>query len=385
MTRNERRTPPLSSAGMPSSNPITTPSAAAYAGPTFHASPAPSALPIPSFYSRSVPDSPGLKGLKQNRDVSISSNSELSASPLQARVSESQREESPLDIFFKADREERAQRARSASSAQHVANATGPFQPPPSSRNSHTPPAASVQHRTQRWSQDKRPSSREIFAMEMDGPANLRSPLGPAFSTPYKERITAARGPNQSPHSQDSPIQSNIQSSDKSTLLKEYLFNSSPSQFAPQVASQSTNNYSQAPRGNMFTNDSKPSTHTPRNNGRSSGLRQEVSPTKTPTQTLDQNGLFGGSPTPSRQSRENFSNNSTGLLKPSVINETSTLPSSSSGGVSFGDKGADLKFMEDRLRNMLNIDSPGSSGTFGSVINGGRTPPINDVNGVMRS
>lgn len=385
MTRNERRTPPLSSAGMPSCNPITTPSAAAYAGPTFHASPAPSALPIPSFYSRSVPDSPGLRGLKQNRDVSISSNSEHSASPLPTRVSESQREESPLDIFFKADREEKAQRARSASSAQHVANAVGPFQPPPSSQNSRTPPAPSVQHRPQRWSQDKRSSSGGIFAMEMDSPANVRSPLGPAFSTPYNERINAARGSNQSPYSQDSPIQSNIQSSDKSTLLKEYLFNSSPSQFAPLAASQPAKNYPQVSRGNLFPNESKPSSYTPRNNGRSSGLRQEVSPTRTPTKTPDRNGPFNSSPTPSRQYRENSSNNSIGSLNRSVINETSPAPSSSSNGVSVSDKSADLKFMEDKLRNILNIDSPATSGPFGSVVNGGRTPPINGFNGVMRS
>ncbi|KAI6250671.1 hypothetical protein HI914_00889 [Erysiphe necator] len=35
-----------------------TPTVTAYAGPTFHSSPAPSALPIPSFYTKSILDSP---------------------------------------------------------------------------------------------------------------------------------------------------------------------------------------------------------------------------------------------------------------------------------------------------------------------------------------
>jgi hypothetical protein len=41
--------------------PTMTPAVAAYAGPTFHASPAPSALPIPSFFSKSVPESPSVR------------------------------------------------------------------------------------------------------------------------------------------------------------------------------------------------------------------------------------------------------------------------------------------------------------------------------------
>ncbi len=72
-SRNDRSTPPLT--GMQSGSiatttrPISTPSVAAYAGPTFHASPAPSALPIPSFYSKSVPDSPGINGLPAQKEA----------------------------------------------------------------------------------------------------------------------------------------------------------------------------------------------------------------------------------------------------------------------------------------------------------------------------
>lgn len=84
----------------------------AYAGPTFHASPAASSLPMPKFYSKSVPDvnksSSMQAAMKEAAELS-SDQSEDSPTPAFAqRVGDEQvREESPLDIFFKADREQK--------------------------------------------------------------------------------------------------------------------------------------------------------------------------------------------------------------------------------------------------------------------------------------
>ncbi|KAL9027495.1 MAG: hypothetical protein Q9196_003986 [Gyalolechia fulgens] len=80
----------------------TTPSQA-YAGPTFHASPAASSLPIPRFFSKSVPE------VKKEITETSSDQSEGSPTPAFARqnVEELVREESPLDIFFKADKEQK--------------------------------------------------------------------------------------------------------------------------------------------------------------------------------------------------------------------------------------------------------------------------------------
>ena len=85
----------------------------AYAGPTFHASPAASSLPLPRFFSKSVPN--------VNKTVSLKSNIEQEASETASESEGSQhrdhseqnsyravREESPLDIFFQADRREKA-------------------------------------------------------------------------------------------------------------------------------------------------------------------------------------------------------------------------------------------------------------------------------------
>lgn len=85
----------------------------AYAGPTFHASPAASSLPMPRFFSKSVPEvnkGPSLQSSMENETTETSSEqSEGSPTPAFARrVGEEQtREESPLDIFFKADREQK--------------------------------------------------------------------------------------------------------------------------------------------------------------------------------------------------------------------------------------------------------------------------------------
>ena len=81
----------------------------AYAGPTFHASPAASSLPMPKFYSKSVPSVDKTKSLKSMMDQespASSSGSEESPSleNIQPLSTAKGKEESPLDIFFRADR-----------------------------------------------------------------------------------------------------------------------------------------------------------------------------------------------------------------------------------------------------------------------------------------
>ncbi|KAL9126915.1 MAG: hypothetical protein Q9217_004110 [Psora testacea] len=85
----------------------------AYAGPTFHASPAASSLPLPKFFSKSVPNADKTTSLKRMLEQdSLESTSDSEDSPLQDMASPSQgrqgREESPLDIFFQADKDAKA-------------------------------------------------------------------------------------------------------------------------------------------------------------------------------------------------------------------------------------------------------------------------------------
>lgn len=84
-----------------------------------------------------------------------------------------------------------------------------------------------------------RRSSSGISVAELDGFPG--KPLGPAFSTPYQERIKAARA---SPHQ---PIASEaVSSDDRSEALKKYLFGGK----GPVSSPQSTPLRSSAPYAN---------------------------------------------------------------------------------------------------------------------------------------
>jgi len=164
------------------------------------------------------------------------------------------REESPLDIFFRADRAEK-ERARRASSANVLSTGPGPFSPPLQNRspqeNNTFPRGADPQ-------QSRRPgyqrnSSLGIPAAELDGTPGL--PIGPSFSTPYQERIKAARSNENQALSQQAPRaldhhqqqQSSPAAEDKSDALKRFLFGGnkpspSPAATPPRLVSEQPRN-----------------------------------------------------------------------------------------------------------------------------------------------
>lgn len=409
--RFDRGTPPvrgIQSAGQ--SRPMSTPTAvAAYAGPTFHASPAPSALPIPSFYSKSVPESPSVMTSRIDNDNSSGNNSPTPpvAKPL---ITESQRQESPLDFFFNADREERA-RARSANSTA----ATGPFRPPADSpKNGVVTPGTNGQDRSRPSYQTSTSGSSGMFAMELDG--NSGKPFGPAFSTPYKDRINAAR----STSSQNSPQATTVeqqQATDRSEALKSFLFQSRggpstrpnnaqfpgenitpPNQNAQRASSHGSNNTYGSPQGRHgsfpYINEgpSGPGNGM-RNMSRSSGLRQEVTPTKTPIPTPERmDGPSQFQQSPFRNFKENtlsntnvLGNNFTYQQAPSGAAVPQSAPASQT-------QNSDIRNMEDSLRRILKLE-PGGSGVFNaggpagsasiSGYDGGRSTSFGGVNGVM--
>lgn len=95
--------------------PTVTPVKPAYAGPTFHASPAASALPMPKFLSKSVPDpnaGQGLQSLLETEETTDGNEVPVNGSH-QGTLS-TQAVQSPLEIFFRADREEKARRVVSS-------------------------------------------------------------------------------------------------------------------------------------------------------------------------------------------------------------------------------------------------------------------------------
>jgi hypothetical protein len=362
MKVRDRITPPPT--GTPAAKPINTPSVAMFAGATFHASPAPSALPIPSFYSKSVPDSPGLKEPSSFKETSLSE-AESPTPPVTRSSNDSfHREESPLDFFFRADRAEK-ERARSASSLKPGLVPTVPFPPPDDHRNAQTPLALGSQRRPSHLHRTSTSGS-SMFSMELDGPQSPGAPLGPAFSTPYAERINAAK--NNRPHED---AQNALE---RSEALKAYLFsdhiassstNNTPTtlgpspmtpnsiyspnnQRAPNSASYSQQNnfsYAQDRRGTQHANPS-----------RASGLRQEVTPTNIHSMTPDRNLHFVPSPI-HHQIYGNVSNsNPSNFMSNSIAHATPSSPSLSYG-VSSGNTTTEIQGIENSLRKILKLES----------------------------
>lgn len=169
---------PLTDSESTLNNPSATPAKTqgAYAGPTFHASPAPSALPIPKFLSRSVPAKTRAgPPTPPPEDSSDSANSPSpSASPSRPPGQSSQRNGfSPLDMLFKADQ---AERARHVNGNSNHSMFTNPVRPQP------------FQH-------DSFNSFHGVFPIELDGESKnphmslspVPSPVGPrSFTDPQK-------------------------------------------------------------------------------------------------------------------------------------------------------------------------------------------------------
>ncbi|GAB1320586.1 hypothetical protein MFIFM68171_10796 [Madurella fahalii] len=167
--------------------------APAFAGATFHASPAPSSLPIPSFLAKAL-DSPSVRDTSRvSREPSPPATDSEAPTPQHRFLpTDPAREESPLDIFFRAHRAEK-ERARRASSANILAvSEPAPFSPPVQSASPPVPKTlpSGFGARSRRPGFQRNPSG-GISASELDGTPGR--PMGPAFSTPYQDRIRAAR------------------------------------------------------------------------------------------------------------------------------------------------------------------------------------------------
>ena len=140
----------------------------AYAGPTFHASPAASTLPIPTFFSRSVPNVDKTSNLNSMMEQeAVDTTSESDSSPLlgngPSTPDHQAREDSPLDIFFQADREAKA---KAKAKAQAQAQAQARFGSPAVSNGLRSDSQTDVRHHLR---QPTDSSLGGMFPLEMDG------------------------------------------------------------------------------------------------------------------------------------------------------------------------------------------------------------------------
>jgi hypothetical protein len=223
-------------------------SAAAFAGATFHASPAPSALPIPSFLARANSDSPASKDMMQEPSPPPT-DTEV---PTPHRVaSDTNAHESPLDFMFRAHREEKERRRRESFHAPQSRGLRTSSPPSQSPFELSSSPKAPNSLQT-RYSKQQ---NFGIGTSELDGTPGR--PMGPAFSTPYHERIKAARGtPNKPIPEHGSPGAHAADAlEDPTEALKKYLFGGRNMSGGPSNISSSS-----APSAPPLVNRTVPST-----------------------------------------------------------------------------------------------------------------------------
>jgi hypothetical protein len=234
-----------------------TPIKQAYAGPTFHSSPAPSALPMPSFYSKSLPSIPPTKtpDIAEESQGPVVEEAKGENPPMSPPHDAGKRESTPLDFLFEAARQAR-DTPRAESPASRSANLSA-LEDSPISR-----------------SPSRREGGDAVFPFELDGNGSNHYSIGPAFATPYKERITALRSSSASP-SMPSPTIDEEERKTKTEALKQLLMNAQttphPTAQAAPYTSDATNPFnarapkfqSPIPRFHSTRHHSGPSTPAP--------------------------------------------------------------------------------------------------------------------------
>lgn len=347
----------------------------AYAGPTFHASPAASSLPMPRFFSKSVPEinkAPSMQSAIEKETTEESSEqSEESPTPVFARRigNEQTREESPLDVFFRADREqkERLRKEQGASPAtQRVVNQLDLERPRNHSRHSTNG------------------SMGGVFSMDLE---SKEEPIQASHEKSFSEPVAGTVDTN---NTNPSPFvgkfetpQEAEQRRAKTIALKKFLLSSATS---PKDSESKPGHSSSSDNPTMGRNPSpqqpKPSTgpqifkHLATENARqmspcprpSSNLRKEISASALPdSEPISE---LPATPTPSRTRNAYRSaplqGESTATLDGASFSSQVQLPSKrSTPALTTAISSSPYKSMEDDLRRILKLDVLSSDGATG--------------------
>ena len=300
----------------------------AYAGPTFHASPAASSLPMPKFFSKSVPNVDKTKSLKtmleqENHEPSSGSEGSPSLENAQPNPGPPFKEDSPLDIFFRADRE-----AKSRNASTPNMSIDG---------NSQAPHMKSLGRPKYHGHNS---SAGNIFPLEMDG-ASPEDASGSA--TP----LNSTRTSNQPlPIKQVSPESTQVnleeQCRAQAVALKKLLFSPRP-QIAPDASA------GQRPP--------------------SSKLRKEILAPRSPTESISTPEL-PATPTPSRMQKNDanlpYGHKSplNGYNSPSFSTAPLSTPKKGNDSV-YHDERSTTRSIENDLRRILKLDVPGGDALTG--------------------
>ncbi|EFW22935.1 hypothetical protein D8B26_006492 [Coccidioides posadasii str. Silveira] len=193
-----------------------------YAGPTFHASPAPSALPVPSFVSKSVPEADSPLQTQKVHDSDDGDSSPTQARTLPLLQEEDKNTSSPLEFLFRAAREANnvngtKERGRTSGSTTPLQEDVKKFEIP----------------------QESEPVSGAVFPLEMDAsesrvktPDSKMMAIGPSFAPSYRERINALRSASSPSSPADTTTLNEEERKAKAEALKNLLLNPTPQRSA---------------------------------------------------------------------------------------------------------------------------------------------------------
>lgn len=344
---NPQKTRPASVTA-PNASAIATPSKAAYAGPTFHASPAPSSLPVPRFFSKSVPGpDTGLQARLDNdtdKEEGFESDTGRLAPPTQNI------QQSPLDMFFHADRQERAKRQSSS----------GLSCSQPRVKHSDTPERP-------RLGQDPSNSGRDMFMMELDEGASPSTDRTARPAPPGPPRRMTSERSRTAPENVPTLSHEDARNAEYTKSLKDLLgltLNGAPSSSASPVRPQSGDSQGSpfhANGGHQHAQDpstpqrSMPPLHYGNRNlsplfqaarqdspTRPSALRQEYHP----------------SPDNPAQMSSVSNNNHSAIARAYLQQQTGGMQPRQAQPIMNASPSRDVKSMEENLRRMLKLDTP---------------------------
>lgn len=189
----------------------------AYAGPTFHQSPAASALPMPSFFSKSVPNATMVDTVVESTDGTSESKQEQHTSLAEKR------ESTPLDWMFQAARQSRGT-PNGTSPARLLSPMSGSPAPSPGPRKEEAD-----------------------FPFELDGVEDDKS----THPTPFSQRLAASRSPQSTSEGGQSLTDEERRA--KTAALKKALMDSaSPESSASPLKDDNPFNARNLPANNYF-------------------------------------------------------------------------------------------------------------------------------------
>ena len=203
--------------GKPKSTPAKAIKSDAYAGPTFHQSPAASAIPMPSFFSKSFPNSSAISTIAETTDGSSDAREKA------GQAIEEKRDSTPLDWMFDAARQAKGT-PNGASPARILSPLSGSPGPSPDVRREEAD-----------------------FPFELEESDRKESPQ----STPFSQRLAASRTP-QSISEGGQSLTDEERRVKTAALKKALMNNASPEQAGGQAPSQALG---QAQLGSPFKDE----------------------------------------------------------------------------------------------------------------------------------